>query len=171
MIVALLFGLKQQDFGQIDGPTSATDVYRLMTPNVTKVEQRVATHERDGDRAIDQSIAQIRGHLLQYAPEKQHEGIGGMQAGQATIFRKMRQAGLLAKQDHALRSGDRPVDVDVRDVAIQYAEIDLGGGLVMGLCLHHLFRIYGTGVTNSRSGLLSYTYNADHKADLLTSKL
>ncbi len=162
MIVALLFGLKQQDFGQIDGPTSATDVYRLMTPNVTKVEQRVATHERDGDRAIDQSIAQIRGHLLQYAPEKQHKGIGGMQAG---------QAGLLAKQDHALRSGDRPVDVDVRDVAIQYAEIDLGGGLVMGLCLRHLFRIYGTGVTNSRSGLLSYTYNADHKADLLTSKL
>ena len=55
-----------------------------------------------------------------------------MQPRQPFIVRKVWQPCLLTEQDHAIGGSQRAIDISVRDIAIEDANIDIFGGHMLG---------------------------------------
>ena len=141
VVVAALFCLEHQQFGQVDRTPPASKVNRLMMTHIAEAEQRIALHQGDTDRCFDQSSTEVGWHFLEDSPERQDAFVSGVQVRQAAILGKVRQARLLTEQDRLVGTCDGPIDLVVAHLSIEDAQIrftsrwrfgQIGGRSVVG---------------------------------------
>ena len=126
VIVSLFFRFLKQQFRKIDGAPAAADMDGLAVPIIPEVQEGVIADESEADGAVDEGFPQLLRKLLEDAPEKEDEGIPGMNLGQANVIGEKGQSGLLPKENGLVRAANRPIDLAVADIAIKDAEVDVG---------------------------------------------